>query len=605
MSGFIAIAQRSEHVIDSQQLTTLTASMAKQGPDAQEVWSKKNVGFGHALLKTTRDSINEKQPLTIDNRVWITGDCRLDRRDELIDRLKPNGQPAHHSLADINLVLLAYLAWGETCLQKISGDFAFAIWDASLQQLFCARDHFGVVPFYYSVLKEQIVCSNHLQCLTQHPGISDQLNDKAIGDFLLFGMNRDLNSTTYTDIQKLAPASQLTWTAGNLQIKNYWQLAKSAHSIRYQHSKDYIDHFHELFAQSIADRLRTNQAASHLSGGMDSTSIAATVYQQMKRSGKPIDFRAYVIVYQQLLQEQEGHYAEQVAAHSGFPLAALIAEDYIQQAPLKASDYVTPEPLMFSNQVAEHEITHRVSEFSRVLFAGFGGDPAFYQCPLFWSGLIMQGRFFQLGKELYRYINTAHRLPPLGLRSRLRGKLGKKNPHHRIPEWLNPDFVSQQQLDLRYQQIISKQPNLARAGMSSEPLWSNIFAWSSPGFHGLPVKVRFPFFDLSLVTYLQSIPPAPWLIDKRLLRESMTETLPESIVKRPKTPLPGSPHFNLMQQRGMQAWMKDLINQTEIETYVSRDLLLQTFKHNDTITPASYSRSMLPLVLAHWMLLKR
>ncbi len=601
MSGFIAIAQDVNHQIDEHCLQQLTTSMAPQGPDAQDVWSDNNVGFGHALLKTTWDAKNEKQPLTFDNQVWITGDIRLDRRDELIAQLQSAGQSATSTDPDVNLLLLAYLAWGDACLQKITGDFAFAIWDKTLQRLFCARDQFGVVPFYYAIIDNQLIASNHLHCIRKHPNVTQRFNDRAVGDFLLFGMNYDLTATTFKDIQKLPPAHQLVWSKGKLQLKHYWQLPNDGDSIVYNRSQDYIEHFNELFKQSIADRLRTHQAASHLSGGMDSTSIAATAYDLMQASGKNINFRSYAIVYKDLLQEQEGKFAEQVAHKSGFPLQQLIADDYLQQPPLAKPDYLTPEPLMFSNQVVENDITLRVSGFSRTLFAGFGGDPALYPAPSFWYQLLRKGKLLRLSQQLFAYLYAAHRLPPFDLRTQLSRRLGQKKSKLMIPAWLNPDFANQQALHERFDEILTTPPRQARNGMSIAPLWSNIFAWSSPGFHGMPVKVRFPFFDVRLITFLQCVPPAPWFIEKRLLRKAMLGTLPNAILERPKTPLPSNPQYNMMQQRGVQPWMHELAKTRGLEPYVSQDSLLQTFNQADKLTPSSFSQSMLTLTLAYWI----
>ena len=90
----------------------------------------------------------------MNKKVWITGDIRQDRRDELIERLRGSGCNLENDVTDVatdvDLVLHAYQVWGEACLEQFSGDFAFAIWDSPQQRLFCARDQFGIVPFYYA-----------------------------------------------------------------------------------------------------------------------------------------------------------------------------------------------------------------------------------------------------------------------------------------------------------------------------------------------------------------------------------------------------------------------------------------------------------------------
>jgi len=98
------------------------------------------------MLRTTRESLMERQPANLEG-FWITADARLDRRDELQKELEKEARKVERAAPDSELILHAYAAWGEECVQRLRGDFAFAIWDARRQILFCARDHFGVKPF--------------------------------------------------------------------------------------------------------------------------------------------------------------------------------------------------------------------------------------------------------------------------------------------------------------------------------------------------------------------------------------------------------------------------------------------------------------------------
>ena len=179
MSGFIGILNGDSQPIDFTLLQQMTDLMAPQGPDARDTWIEGHVGFGHALLRTTRESENERQPLGLDGEVWITGDIRLDRRQELIDRLRASGRNLENDAPDVDLVFHAYRVCGEACLEQLSGDFAFAIWDCQHQRLFCARDQFGIVPFYYTEIGNGLIFSNHLNCLRLHPEVSDRLNEGA------------------------------------------------------------------------------------------------------------------------------------------------------------------------------------------------------------------------------------------------------------------------------------------------------------------------------------------------------------------------------------------------------------------------------------------
>ena len=111
--------------------------------------------------------------------------------------------------------------------------------------------------------------------------------------------------------------------------------------------------------------------------------------------------------------------------------------------------------------------------------------------------------------------------------------------------------------------------------MAADPFWSNLFAMADPGFTGLPIKIRFPFFDLRLVRYLQAVPPVPWLVRKHLLREAMREILPEPVRRRPKTSLAGDPRQVLAQRRGSDLHAVSLVRAAPgLDRYVDQDRLV-------------------------------
>lgn len=596
MSGIVGILNGDGQPLDPALLQTMTELMAFRGPDARDTWNEGYVGFGHALLRTTWESATERQPHSLDGKVWITGDIRLDRREDLIDKLRASRRNIEKDVTDVDLVLHAYHVWGDPCLERLSGDFAFAIWDGPQQRLFCARDQFGVVPFFYATIGKSLIFSNTLNCLRLHPQVSDRLNDRAIADFLLFNMNRDLATTTFADIQKLPPAHTLIWSSGEVRVRCYWQLPEAVEYLRYQRPEEYVEQFRELFERAVADRLRTNSAGTHLSGGMDSTSIAATAYKLMTATGESVDFRAYSIVYKHLIPDDEGDYAKEVAQMAGFPIEYLVAEDYIGQAPGEHPEYIYPEPLLIPEQVAEVDIMRRIAGYSRVLLAGFGGDPAFYPAPS------SQDKSLHNQNNALGYIRSLR--TRVGLRTRLRPllRIEQQGPQKiDFPDWFNPDFAERANLKARQQEILTATPQTDRYGMAAAPLWSNIFAGSDPGFTGFPVKARFPFFDLRLVLYLLSVHPVPWFENKFLLREAMKGLLPESVRQRPKTPLRGFGHYNSMQQSGIQPWMVEFATTAALTPYVSSDRLLQRLNAIAELTPVSYNQTIPALQLAYWL----
>ena len=295
--------QRDGAPIERALLQSLVDFLAYRGPDCRECWMEGSVGLGHAMLRTTRESLGERQPASLEGQFWIVADARLDSRSELIGELQRSGRVVRQNGPDSELILHAYAAWGTPCVEHLRGDFSFAVWDARNKRLFCARDHFGIKPFYYAPMGELFVFGNTLNCIRLHPRVSSELNDAAIGDFLLFGLNYDNATTTFRDIQRLPPAHTLTVSQNGLQIRRYWTPPTDGR-IRYQDPAEYVEHFQSVLETAVADRLRTERVGILLSGGLDSSSVAA-VAKELASKATPAELRGYTYVYRSLIPDQK------------------------------------------------------------------------------------------------------------------------------------------------------------------------------------------------------------------------------------------------------------------------------------------------------------
>ncbi len=246
-------------------LQSLVDFLSYRGPDSHECGMDASIGLGHAMLRTTRQSRGERQPASLDDgRFWITADARLDGRVEFITELERSGRIVQPNAPDSELILHAYAAWGTPSVEHLRGDFSFAIWDARHKQLFCARDHFGIKPFYYLEREDLFLFSNTLNCIRMHPEVSGELNEAAIGDFLLFGLNCDNATTSFRDIQRLPPGHSLSISTEGLKIRRYWTPPTDGR-IRYSKPEEYVENFKSLLESAVADRLRTDRAGILLS----------------------------------------------------------------------------------------------------------------------------------------------------------------------------------------------------------------------------------------------------------------------------------------------------------------------------------------------------
>ncbi|MGB7442672.1 MAG: asparagine synthase-related protein [Coleofasciculaceae cyanobacterium] len=600
MSGIIGLINHNNEPVNQSLLGQMTNYMAFRGLDAQETWQKDKIGLGHTLLRTTWEQEQERQPLTLDERVWVVADVRLDGRKDLLVALQARGRVINENAPDVELLLHAYHVWDIACVEHLQGDFVFIIWDERQQRLFCGRDQLGILPFYYAQVNNTLICSNTLNCIRLHPQISTKLNPQAVGDFLTRGMNMEWSTTIFEDIYRLPPAHTLTWQAGQLKIQRYWQLPRALPLIFYKHPQEYVEHFSQLFEQAVRDRLRTESIATHLSGGMDSTSIAAIAHQVLLERGKPFDFQAFTM-RDRLMMPEEDSYASMVAHYIGIPFNELNVEGYLGHVPPLNPQTPLPEPNGIPGRSAGHDLTRRCADHARVVLTGFGGDPGLRFGEFYWLEWWKHGLRRESLEVLWHYLLT-HRPRQLYLRQGI-GYWRKitKQPSG-FPRWFNSDFVKQVNLEQRYKQINAESIDyISRYGMANSPFWSNIFAQSDPGCTGIAIKPYYPFFDLRLVNFMVSIPPIPWLVNKNILRDSMKGKLPEAVRTRRKVVFKAPEEYIQEMRESVGLWAGDLLRNTPgLEDYVNTGELVQCLESGE-IDTGKFMGLEKTLAFAYWL----
>ncbi|HJP90387.1 MAG TPA: asparagine synthase-related protein [Pyrinomonadaceae bacterium] len=462
----------------------------------------------------------------------ISADARLDGREELIAKLKPAGSPS-----DTDLILYAYEAWGEDCVKHLIGDFAFAIHDSNSQRLFCARDHFGVKPFFYARLGDDFIYSTNLNELRQDPRVSDTLNEMAIGDYLLFGVNQDLSTTTFKDIQRLPPGHSLTVTEGSIKIHPYWT-SPAPNEVRFRDPASYVERFSELLSTAIEDRLRTERVAISMSGGLDSTSIAAIARTKLPNDSA---VQAFTVVYDKLIPDEERYYSTVAATHLGIPITHLAADGYSLFDEQVPGDMDQAEPFLISAQTAQfNNLLRLCAAHGRVALTGYDGD-AFMNEPGRW-------RF--------------------GVRSKLKRLFGKPRPEVALPQWIDESFAARTQLLDRLKQSWGRPVSLASP---ANPVWTALFEAYDRSATKLDLDVRHPFIDVRLVEFLSAIPVHPWRVKKQILRLAMKDKLPPVVINRPKTPLAGNPALQLVRHASVR-WLDSFEVNPRLRDFVNLKL---------------------------------
>ncbi len=601
MSGLVAIINMDGAPVDTILLHRLVNALESRGRDARSSWVQGAVGLGHALHKTTREAEFEQHPATLEGQVWLISSARIDGRDDLIKKLGLSRLKAEET-PDTVLILHAYQTWGEQCIHHLLGDFAFVIWDARCNKLFCARDRFGMRQLYFAKVGNAIIISNSLYCLLHYSVLAADLDDQVIGDFLLFGdpawMDREKNRTAFRNIHKVPPAHTLIISNRKPATKQYWQFPRELPLLVCRNDAEYIARFRELFKQVIQDRMRYRDTVISMSGGMDSTSIAALASQCRDDESGSINLSVVTASYEGVYPDEEAAYARLVAEKLGLPI------QFIQSSawPFLDTPVLTTRPMEFYQPGLWLETQRLLAMNSRVCLAGYAGDNLMKPTPLFRLNK-SEWRHYHVLQNLAGLYRQYRQLPALGsgLMTTLRSLQQRAGSFKSLyPPWLNDSFAKEYSLQDRWNELYSRGINSSHprhpaveSGLM-EPDWNTDDIQMRSDF--VFPEERDPFLDLRLVEFILSLPPLPWLFHKHLLREAMQGLLPEAVLRRPKSGMGGTLLYFL--ELESSTWADHWIPMDELKRYIARDRVPRLCK---TTHFQHAVISIRPLILNQWL----
>ncbi|HEX6648257.1 MAG TPA: asparagine synthase C-terminal domain-containing protein, partial [Pyrinomonadaceae bacterium] len=334
---------------------------------------------------------------------------------------------------------------------------------------------------------------------------------------------------------------------GVTALRRYWT-PDTANQVRFRDDGSYVERFRELLRQAVRDRLRdTRCVAISMSGGLDSTSLAAVALEC------GVDVHACAVVYDELIPDEERHYATAAANHLGIPISYVVADKFSLFDEQVPGDMDQPEPFLLSPLTAQfHSLLRLCEAHGRVAFTGYDGD-AFMHEP----------------RRSRLQVRTA-------LRRMLRREFfGSQRHKEDTKEELRPS---------------------AMASLNSK-VWVPLFEGYDPGATKLNLEVRHPFVDVRLVEYLLSIPRAPWCEHKHILRAAMKDLLPPAVLNRRKTPLAGDPALQIARSTGVR-WLDSFEVNPQLESFVN---LKQRRSVANEITPDDLWASLRVFALNYWL----
>ena len=344
-----------------------------RGPDDEGFYTAPSVALGFRRLSIV-DLAGGHQPMcNEDGTVWIVYNGEIYNHADLRPDLERRGH-RYATRSDTETIIHLYEEYGDDCVNYLRGMFAFAIWDASKQRLFCARDRLGIKPFYYALADGRFAFASEIKALFELPGLQPRMNRRALPEFFTLGYISS-DETLFEGVQKLMPGHRLSIELGKRdpkpRIERYWDLDILPED-RVAGEADSIARFKELFTESVRLRLMSDVPLGvFLSGGIDSSSIAAVMAGLSKAQ-----IKTFSVGYAED-QFSELPYARLVAKHLGAEYNEVIlgSDDFLASLPQLI--WHEDEPLVWPSSVALYFVSRLARQKVKVVLTGEGGDEIF------------------------------------------------------------------------------------------------------------------------------------------------------------------------------------------------------------------------------------
>ena len=412
MSGIIFEYRRDGAPAERSVAARMLDRLDHRGLDGQRLIVKDRVSLGCRHFWTTPEEVGEQQPVASGGRL-LAFDGRLDNREDLL-RALDHDDSEHRLLSDARIVLEGFQAWGSDCFERLLGPFAIILWDAPTRTVFAVRDGLGDRTLFYSLDPRRLVIASEEHALLAHPEISSRLDEGRIAQYFAIRVPAD-DSTFFADISELRPGEVLAVTEVEQQSRRCWN-PQATPGIGRLSDGDCVDRYRELLTEAVRCRLRSiTPPAVIMSGGLDSTSIAAIGARELAATGADHPLRAVSWVFDELHECDERPFMDAVIAHCGLEAWRVLGDD---AWPLANSAFLSRNPSS-PEQNPYRELKERAHKRaadagSRVALSGASADVFSSGTGAWFWDLLRGGRLIEAGTSMATDVSR------LGFREALR-----------------------------------------------------------------------------------------------------------------------------------------------------------------------------------------
>jgi len=531
ISGIVNLDKKK--IFPKGDLEYITSLVQHRGPDNSNIFISDNIGLGHTRLSIQDLSKKGNQPFSYLGQYIIVFNGEIYNFEEIKAVLLQKGY--HFSTrTDTEVILASYDYWGENCVNKFNGMWAFSIFDQKNNKLFFSRDRFGIKPLYYLVNDILIVFGSEIKQLLKFS--NREVNIERVYDYLILKKDEHLSQSFFKDIKKLPPGTNLVYDleSNTLEIKKYYDLKinKEIENLTFEQT---IIEFDKLFQSAIKYRLISDvEIGSCLSGGLDSSSIVASALNYTSNRKR---FKTFHAKSENHDPTDESSFVKILAENLDFEsvIYELNSQDLIRY--LEEGIRVQEEPFLGPSVILQSFVMQKAKQYKcKVLLDGQGGDETLLGYERYFSifltkvGLIKWIKYFFLLSynsklSIYRLLQFYFYFNFPSLRKKIilrRSNIFLKTKS--LIKWKTKLKLKKIKTisDLQISEICQNQlPHLLR--------------YEDKNSMASSIEARLPFLDFRLVEFLISVKPEYKLRrgwSKFLLRKLMDQKLPNEITWR-------------------------------------------------------------------------
>ncbi len=559
MCGISCIYNFDDRLVDKSNLNRMLKILKHRGPDDEGVFIDENIGLGHVRLSIIDTSRKGHQPMFgLEDRYSIIFNGEIYNHLELRNILKD--KYVFNSNCDTEVIIAAYHVWGEECLNKFNGDWAFVLYDKKTGNVFGSRDRFGIKPLYYFKNNEHLLISSEIKAIL--PFVESKPNNKIIFDYLAFNRTDHYEDTFFENIKKISPGHSFSIIKNEFKIKKWYEITENLKSPFKSHSE-----FRKALRKSIKLRLRSDVPVGlSLSGGIDSSSITSIVIDDLEKT----KINTFSAIYKNTNEDESEFINEYSCKVKNMHFTEPNATSFFNEF----KDFIASqgEPVASIGPYAQYKVMQKASGKIVVSLDGQGADEQLagyhYFFGSYFKELLSRLRFFSFIFESTCYL-IKHRsllafkyLLFYSLSSSHQKKLGGK-----IIGTMNKNFYLKYSINSTIANDFLKPKNLNDSLVQHfKYKLQHLLKWGDINSMRFSIESRVPFLDHNIVEKTLPAKPSHKIYageTKYILRKSLKDILPKKIYLRKDKKGFSTPSDKWFRDEQFKTYIRKMLNSDE------------------------------------------